>query len=109
MGLSLSVLPEDVAETPFDESEMQFYVSTLLLFSIVVPQVAARAAEDERVPAHPAQPELCDSRHRFLQACCVMPILVHISRGPFSQLIDSAFTGVSQLNGEMLWRNLIQM
>jgi hypothetical protein len=74
-GLSLAVVPEDVAETAFDESETQPYERTPLL-SIVVTQAAAWAAEDgltrvsplrftpvtgrcqcrlpyERVPAHP--------------------------------------------------------
>jgi hypothetical protein len=52
LGLSLAVVPENLPETAFRESEMQPYVSTLL-FSIVVLQVSAWAAEDERVPAHP--------------------------------------------------------
>ena len=43
MGLSLSVLPEDVAETAFDESETQPYETTPL-FSIVVRPVVARTA-----------------------------------------------------------------
>ena len=43
-GLSLAVVPEDVPETAFDESETQPYESTPM-FSIVVRQVAARAAE----------------------------------------------------------------
>lgn len=42
LGLSLEVVAENLPETAFDESEMQLYVSTLMLFSIVVPQVAAR-------------------------------------------------------------------
>jgi hypothetical protein len=44
MGLSLSILPEDVAETAFDESETQPYESTAL-FSMVVRLVATRTAE----------------------------------------------------------------
>ena len=45
MGLSLSVLPEDVAETAFDESDTQPYESTAL-FSIIVRLAAARTAAD---------------------------------------------------------------
>ena len=75
MGLSLSVLPDDIAETAFDESETQPYETTPL-FSIVVRPVVARTAANgltcvsplrfapvtgrggcrrpyERVPAHP--------------------------------------------------------
>jgi hypothetical protein len=44
LGLSLAVVPEDVPETAFDESETQPYEGTPL-FSIVVRPVAARAAE----------------------------------------------------------------
>jgi hypothetical protein len=43
-GLSLAVPAEDVPETSFDESESLPYESTPL-FSIVVVQVATRAAE----------------------------------------------------------------
>ena len=45
MGLSLSVLPEDVAETAFDESEEQPYERTPL-FPIVLRPVIARTAKD---------------------------------------------------------------
>jgi len=45
LGLCLAVLPEDVPETAFDESETQPYESTPL-FSTVVRPVAAWAAED---------------------------------------------------------------
>ena len=45
MGLCLSVLPEDVAETALDESEALPYERTPL-FSIVVRPVAARTAKD---------------------------------------------------------------
>jgi hypothetical protein len=45
LGLSLVALPEDVPETAFDESETQPYENTPL-FSIVVTQAAAWAAED---------------------------------------------------------------
>jgi hypothetical protein len=52
LALSLAVVPENLPETAFDESEMQLYVSPLLSW-IVVPQVAAWAADGERLPAHP--------------------------------------------------------
>src|SRR5690242_3418629 len=52
MGLSLSVLPEDVAETAFDESETQPYENNPL-FSIVVWLVAARTAADRLTRVFP--------------------------------------------------------
>ncbi len=80
LGLSFALVPEDLPETTFDESDTQPYEDTPL-FSIVVRQVAARPAEDgltcvsplrfapltgrcqcrhpyERVPAHPASDSL---------------------------------------------------
>ena len=44
LGLSLAVLPEDLPETAFDESESQPYESAPL-FSFVVPLVATRTTQ----------------------------------------------------------------
>jgi hypothetical protein len=55
-GLSLAVVPEDIPETPFDESEAQPCESTPL-FSIMVRQVTARA---------PGSGLTCVSPHRFV-------------------------------------------
>jgi len=52
MGLSLSVLPEDVAETAFDESETQPYESNPLL-SILVRPMAARTTKAPLSSLHP--------------------------------------------------------
>ena len=65
LGLSLAAVPEDVPETPFDESETPPYESTPL-FSIVVLQVAAQAPEDGLTCVSPLRfpplTELCGCR-----------------------------------------------